>query len=193
MRKNILTTLMILSSIICTVSSYPIKVQAISKSSIDIIYDSINEDINKTYSHSAVNYTSTQNSNSLQNNTVIQNNNLSINEAKNILMNADGTYINSFISSKKNASLNYDRKIDKMNIYAFYDIIDEPCYVFSLTYDYNDLFITADSIYYVGMNSKKVYVINGTDTPYYSYELSSGSKVKTFPFKCSETCIEWHN
>lgn len=193
MRKNVLTTLMILSAVICTVSSYPLKVQAIPKADTDITDDLVNEDNNKNDSPSAGNSASIQNSTFVQNSTVVQNNNFSINEARNILMAADGAYINSFLSSKKNAFLNYDRKIDKMNIHAFYDIIDEPCYVFSLTYDYSDLFIAANSIYYVGMNSKKVYVINGTDAPYYSYELSSGSKVKTFPFKGSQTCNEWHN
>lgn len=121
-------------------------------------------------------------------------NNKSMNkdEAQHILMNADGDYINKVLNNKKNAALNYDRQANVMNIKQFYNIIDEPCYIFSLNYDNNDSFIIADSVYYVGMNSRKVYVINGDSAEFYAYEVSFNRKVNSFISKITDASKQWH-
>lgn len=164
MRGKILKTLIIASALFCVSISIPLKTNALPKS-----------DVNTTV------------------NQYVSNKTMTVNEAKDAVMNADGDYINKVLGSKKNAVLNYDRQIPMMNIKQFYDIIDEPCYVFSLTYDYSDLFTAADSIYYVGKNSKRVYVINGTNAPAYAYEVAYNRKVNSFIYKGSDNCLQWHN
>lgn len=114
------------------------------------------------------------------------------NEAEKILMNADNTYINYILNSKENASLNYERKIDSMNLTSFYDIPNEPCYVFSLKYDINNVYTGYDSIYYVGINSGKVYILNGMTYNTYAYEISADKKVNSFVRKNFENSINWH-
>lgn len=120
------------------------------------------------------------------------NKSISKDDAQQILMNADGDYINKVLSNKKNASLNYDRQTNVMNLKQFYNIIDEPCYIFSLNYDFNDSFIEADSVYYVGMNSRKVYVINGENAEFYAYEILSNRKVNSFISKITDESKQWH-
>ena len=151
---------------------------------------STNSDVSSSNINTSV---SVSNNVSVNNQNLINNQSMSKDEAQQILMNADGDYINKVLSNKKNAALNYDRQVNAMNIKQFYDIIDEPCHVFSLTYDFDDLFKVTDSVYYVGMNSKRVYAINGESAQFYAYEVSSNRKANSFISKISDTCTQWHD